>query len=332
MEEEIAREGYNLGKDARDWKIKLAQKDLLDSGPSKDKIVPILYRPFDVRYTYYTGRSRGFICRPRPEVMRHMLAARNLALIVPRRVEYLGNWQHTFVSEQISDHVVVSLKTIDYHFPLYLYPDRKKQDLFSSLEPSLPKNNINPRLLDIFEEAIPLKLEPETVFYYIYAILYIPIYREKYAEFLRRDFPRIPITFDYEVFRDLVALGKRLVELHLLNSPELDTPAIRFTGQGDERVERRSGQGLHYDMAEERIFINKTQYFSPVPPEVWEYQIGAYHVCEKWLADRKDRHLNLEEIRTYCRLVTAIKLTITIQEELDALYPKIEEHLADIIH
>lgn len=75
MDADLARQAYQLGKDARDWKVSLAQQDLKrDGGPHRDKVVPILYRPFDIRYTYYTGRSRGFHCRPRPEVMRHMLA------------------------------------------------------------------------------------------------------------------------------------------------------------------------------------------------------------------------------------------------------------------
>ena len=122
MDPELARQGYELGKDTRDWKVTMAQKDLLDSGPKRENVVPILYRPFDVRHTHYTGRSRGFICMPRQEVMRHMLYGKNLALMTPKRVEHVGSWQHTFISDTITGHVAVSLKTIDYIFPLYLYP------------------------------------------------------------------------------------------------------------------------------------------------------------------------------------------------------------------
>jgi len=153
MDPELARHAYNLGRDARDWKITLAQEDLRESGPSRDHIVPILYRPFDLRYTYYTGRSRGFHCRPRPEIMRHMLAGENMALIVPRRVEHLGGWQHAFVTKAISEHVAVSLKTIDYHFPLYLYPDAEREDLFSDLEPQERRPNLNEELMGKLEEA-----------------------------------------------------------------------------------------------------------------------------------------------------------------------------------
>ena len=94
MESELARQGYELGEDAQDWKVELAQKDLLDSGPIREKVVPILYRPFDVRHTYYTGRSQGFICRPRSEIMQNMLAGENLALMCCRSQGHVvGAWR-----------------------------------------------------------------------------------------------------------------------------------------------------------------------------------------------------------------------------------------------
>jgi len=318
MEPELARQAYGLGKDARDWKVTLAQKDLLDSGPDREKVMPILYRPFDVRYTYYTGHSRGFICMPRPEVMRHMLAGENVALIVPRRVEYAGTWQHAFVCRQMSEHVVVSLKTIDYHFPLYLYPETDRRDLFAPLESSQRRPNLNPQVAAALAAEYGREPTPEEVFHYVYAVLYAPTYREQYAEFLRIDFPRIPFAADYEVFEALAALGARLAALHLLKSPELDPPAARFEGQGDGRVAK--GRGLHYDAEAGRVYINPTQYFAPVPAEVWEYRIGGYQVCEKWLKDRQGRRLELEDVRTYCRIATALEQTIELQQEIDALY------------
>ena len=189
MDPELARDGWRLGKDARDWKVTMAQKDLRESGPARERVVPILYRPFDVRHTYYTGRSRGFICMPRPEVMRHMLAGENLALMMPKRVEHVGNWQHAFIADSISEHVAVSLKTIDYHFPLYLYPTADSGDLFA--QPGLAEReaNLNPKLVLALTEAHGSSPSPEAIFHYIYAVLYAPTYRTKYAEFLRIDFP-----------------------------------------------------------------------------------------------------------------------------------------------
>lgn len=318
MAPELAREGYRLGPDARDWKVTLAQQDLRDSGPDRDKVAPILYRPFDVRYTYYTGRSRGFVCMPRPEVMHHMLAGENLALMMPRRVEHVGSWQHAFACDQISEHVAVSLKTIDYHFSLYLYPEADRRDLFSLGEPAERRPNLNPQIVAALAAAHGREPTPEAIFGYVYAVLYAPTYRAKYAEFLRLDFPRIPLAANREVFDALAALGSRLVGLHLLRSPELDPPLARFEGAGDGRVAR--GKGVRYDADTQRVYINAAQHFAPVPPEVWAYQVGGYQVCHKWLKDRAERQLSLAEVRAYCRIVTALARTIEVQGEIDALY------------
>ena len=167
---------------------------------------------------------------------------------------------------------------------------------------------------------------PEEIFYYIYAILHAPTYREKYAEFLRSDFPRIPFTADRELFTQLAAFGKRLADLHLLTSSELDPPACHFEGDGDTIVAKTKAQGFRYDPDECRMYVNKTQYFGPISPDVYEYRIGGYQVCDKWLKDRKDRHLELDDIRNYCRMVTAIGITLEIQQELDILYDNVENN------
>ncbi|MBW1784291.1 MAG: DNA methyltransferase, partial [Deltaproteobacteria bacterium] len=325
MDPELAREGYKLGKDAQDWKISLSQKDLLDSGPTRSKVVPVLYRPFDVRSTYHTGRARGFICRPRSEVMGHMLAGENLALIMPKRVEHVGTWQHAFVTDVISEHVTVSLKTIDYHFPLHLYPTIGPDTLFAHLEPAERQPNLAPELIQALAAAYGREPGPEEIFHYIYAVLYAPAYREKYAEFLRMDFPRIPFTSDGALFLKTARLGERLTGLHLLTSSQLDPPICRFEGRGDNRVGKGKKEGMRYDPAEQRVYINTTQHFGPVADAVWTYRIGGYQVCEKWLKDRRERRLDLDDIRTYCRIVTALERTMDIQEEINLLYREIEK-------
>ena len=118
-------------------------------------------------------------------------------------------------------------------------------------------------------------------------------------------FPRIPFTSNSALFAKLAELGGRLADLHLLRSPELDPPTCRFEGKGDTKVARTKAKGFRYESDEQRQYINKTQYFGPVSPEVYKYRIGGYQVCDKWLKDRKDRRLTLDDIRTYCRLVTA---------------------------
>ena len=331
MEPQLARDGWKLGKDARDWKVTMAQQDLRDSGPTRENVVQILYRPFDVRHTYYTGRTRGFLSQPLLKVMRQMLSGENLALMMPKRVEHVGTWQHAFVAATISDHVAVSLKTIDYHFPLYVYPTTDHGDLFAQPGSSPRQPNLDPKLVAALREAHGRPSSPESIFHYIYAVLYAPTYRTRYAQFLRIDYPRIPFTAKRDLFAELANLGTRLAGLHLLKSPELDPPTCRFEGKGDARVAKTKAQGFRYDANEERLYVNRTQYFGPVPREIYEYRIGGYQVCQKWLKDRRERRLELDDIRAYCRIVTAIERTLTIQQQIDALYPQAEEECLPIL-
>ena len=327
MDPELARQAYQLGKDTRDWKVTLAQKDLRDSGPTRENVVPILYRPFDVRHTYYTGWSRGFISTPRHEVMRHMLVRENLALITPKQhKDEFGALATRFIGDRKS----VAAYDVNYYFPLYLYPTPDRNDLFAQLEPTERQPNLNPNLVVALEKAHGSEPSPEAIFHYIYAILHAPTYREKYTEFLRSDFPRVPFIADRELFTQLAAFGKLLTELHLLTSSELDPPTCRFEGAGDSVVMRTKAQGFRYDPDECRMYINKAQYFSPIPPEIHAYRIGGYQVCNKWLKDRKERRLDLHDIRTYCQMVTAIGITLEIQQELDILYNDTEKNLVTI--
>jgi len=331
MDTEVARQGYKLGKDARDWKVSFAQKDLRDSGPSRDKIAPILYRPFDVRHTYYTGRSRGFVCMPRPEVMRHMLAGENIALITSRMTKG-ETFRHAQVTRNIVEVICMSPKTSNngFVFPLYLYPTADRTDLFAQHEPAERRANLNPKAVAALAQAYGAEPLPEEIFHYIYAVLYAPAYREKYAEFLRMDFPRVPFTSDAKLFRELAGLGARLTALHLLKSSELDPPACRFEGEGDSRIGKGRKAGFRYEPGEQRAYINAIQYFAPVAEAVWSYQVGGYQVCEKWLKDRQERRLAVDDIRTYCRIVTALDLTLDIQKEIEALYPGVEKNVVAI--
>ncbi len=133
MAPELARSAYNLGKDTRDWQVKLAQKDLLDSGPDVEKIIPIQYRPFDVRFTYFTGRSRGFQCMPRGDVMRHMLPGENLGLISARSNKS-QSMNHFFITNLLMEAKCGERTTQSAIFPLYLYPSSPRVDYW--MEPS----------------------------------------------------------------------------------------------------------------------------------------------------------------------------------------------------
>jgi predicted helicase len=299
----------------------------LKDGLSKEKIAPILYRPFDTRFTYYTGKSRGFLCMPRNEVMKNFIPGPNLGLALPRRVETSGPWQHALVTKNIIEHVTVSLKTIDYLFPLYLYPDDKEADscreqptLYADEEPNGPRPNIDEKFYRQLSEAYGVKPAPDELLHYIYAILYANTYRTKYAEFLKLDFPRIPFTNDISLFRRVEGLGESLAALHLMTSPSLDRPLAKYEGEGESKLDKP-----RHDAETRRVYINAGRWFEGVAPEVWEYRIGGYQVCDKWLKDRKGRVLQLEDIKHYCRVVTALSLTIETQREIDGLYGEIEK-------
>ena len=208
-----------------------------------------------------------------------------------------------------------------YVFPLYLYPN--PEELGISTERSL---NLKPMFLKALSEALglpqtapsglPQSISPEEILGYIYATLYSPTYRERYYEFLKYDFPRIPLPTDIEHFRKLAALGQNLIDWHLLKAsrPEVapTAPQHRFEGEGEAVVSRVRYEGGH-------IWINATQHFTDVPEAVWEYEIGAYQVCEKWLRDRKNTSLSHAEVRQYCGILVAVAGTLGIMAEIDAV-------------
>ncbi|MBC8265202.1 MAG: N-6 DNA methylase, partial [Anaerolineales bacterium] len=167
MDPELARKAYKLRKDVRDWKVAWAQQDLKESGLDRDKIVPILYRPFDVRYTYYTGNSRGFHCMPRRDVMLHMLAGKNMGLCVGRAGQVVGSetWDLAYCASRLGDFNLF-YRGGNVNLPLYLYPDTSKKDLFSDLEPDERKPNLNPNVVAALTAAYGEEPTPEDIFHY----------------------------------------------------------------------------------------------------------------------------------------------------------------------
>ncbi|MCK4402621.1 MAG: N-6 DNA methylase [Dehalococcoidia bacterium] len=322
-----AQEKYKLGNDVRDWKVALAQKDLQDTELRHELIVPILYRPFDVRYTYYTGHSRGFHCMPRPEVMRHMLAGENVALLCKRQSRLIP-FSYIFASSQITESCVFeSAYANNSVLPLYLYPS--KPEIASGLyQPGERRPNLNPEFIKAFSDKLGLKFVsdvkgdpgetfcPEDVFNYTYAVFHSPAYRSRYAEFLKTDFPRLPTTSDRELFSALVAKGSELVSLHLMESPKLNNLITKYPIVGPNQVET-----VRYDEANERVYINKSQYFEGVSPEVWNFHIGGYQVCQKWLKDRKGRTLTFDDLLHYQKIIVILKETIRLMQEIDNLIP-----------
>ena len=319
LSEGEAREKYGLREDTQDWKVHLAQADLRDHPDAEQHIQPIHYRPFDTRWTYYTGQSRGFHCAPRPIIMSY-LQKENLALCTHRSLRSAITWQHVFIANGITDGNCISNKDGPTHvFPLYLYPN--PEELGLSTERSL---NFKPAFLTALSEALalpqsaPFKLpqgiSPEEILAYIYAVLYSPTYRGRYYESLKYEFPCIPLPQDIAHFRSLAALGQRLIDSHLLKEVApvgSEVPVLhRFEGEGDGVVSR-----LRY--LDGRVWINPTQYFTDVPVAVWEYEIGAYQVCEKWLKDRKGEVLRHAEVRQYRSILVAVAETLRVVEAID---------------
>lgn len=296
---------------------------------------------------------------PRREVMRHMLAGGNLGLIFMRQVALQDVYTHFGVTRHpVDNRAFYSNKGIMNLAPLYLYPSPEgtpsRQKSFASADWPPGKDgrvpNLSPEFVADFAEKLGLEFVPdgrgdlettfgpEDIFDYIYAVFHSPTYRERYAEFLKIDFPRVPLTSDLSKFRLLVKLGGDLVALHLLESPLLARPATRYPVVGDNRVEKgypkyfapgevepapkpKGGDGADGGVAAVleagRVYINKSQYFEGVPSEVWVHQVGGYQVCDKWLKDRRGRQLSYDDLTVYQKVVVALKETIRLMEEVD---------------
>jgi predicted helicase len=341
--EEI-RTKYDLPADGRDWTIQTAKDDLRKN---KQNIVDILYRPFDIRKTIFTGKTKGFIAYPRTETMTQMLK-QNLSLNTSRIIPTNQSWNRIFVSDDITDIHAASDQT--YLLPLYLYPD-EGESLFVGAVGSIPaarQPNINLTIGREIAEKIdrvyyPIaeyqtkdsdtRLTPEEIFYYAYAIFHSPTYRSRYAEQLKIDFPHLPLTGDKKLFAQLVALGKELVNLHLLGENPFDKSKtildeqekwnIKIGGEKPANLPDWQVVDVRYNEKDERVYINKGQYFEGIGKEVWEFMIGGYQVCEKWLKDRKkaERALSTDDLKHYIKMVVAIRETIRIMDGIDKAIP-----------
>jgi hypothetical protein len=254
---ETARQKYQLGEDVDDWKVEWAQDDVKAHGADERYATKILYRPGDVRWTYFTGRSRGFICRPRQDVMRHMMRE-NVGIITTRLTK--DDWS-VLVTDTLAAHKSGSRYDISYLFPLYLYPPgpgrrHTKSDISGENESFAGKSRIE-NFAHPFRKWLDEKYEhhfsPEELFGYIYAIMHAPSYRARYAEFLRIDFPRVPFPESADDFETLSGLGWALVQAHLLR--ELPRQGLAgYHGKGDHTVE-----AVRYSPEEQAVAINKTQ-------------------------------------------------------------------------
>ncbi len=290
---------YAIEKDGRDWKIKTAKEDVMRHYVDESLIKKVEYRPFDTRYTFFTGKSKGFIAYPRGDVFQHFFKGSNLGLIVSR--------QGIAANPNDYDTVSVSNTIVDLNFyrrggeilcPLYLYQED------GSKTPNLKKEIVS----EI--EKITGEVSPENIVDYIYASLYSPSYREKYREFLKIDFPRVPYPKDKKQFFDLVRFGTELREIHLLESPKINQYITSYPVDGSNIIEKISYKGR-------RVYINAEQYFGDVPETAWNFYIGGYQPAQKWLKDRKRHTLTNTDIEHYQKIIVALTETDRIMKEID---------------
>jgi len=310
---EELKQKYNI-KDTEYWSLEKAKLHIQEN-EIKSKLLLYAYRPFDNRWVYYNPNiiERG---DSRKELMGHLLKGNNIALLSCRQQVEPG-FYHIFCSEILTERCIVSLKSreLTYVFPLYTYPNTENEqtNLFIEKNP-----NLSPKFLEAIKEKLGKIPTPEKIFYYAYAIFHSPTYRTRYAEFLKIDFPRLPLTSNQKLFHELAIKGEELVNLHLMKSDKLNTLITTYQAIGDNQVTE-----VTYNSELQRVYINKQSYFTDIPPHIWEFKIGGYQVLDKWLKDRKNanRKLSLEEIDHYQKIVIALTATLQLMQEIDRIIP-----------
>ncbi|MDR2498257.1 MAG: N-6 DNA methylase [Tannerellaceae bacterium] len=266
----------------------------------------IMYRPFDVRYINYDLAN---IQRDRYSVMQNYLQKEeNIGLILSKQ---FGGHKHfiCFITNLMNEKSSQPFAPY-YNFPLYLY-----QEHFGQIEKT---PNLNEQYLIYFENLIDFVPAPEQIFDYIYAVLHAPSYREKYREFLKTDFPRIPYPKNAERFRNLATLGEKLRHLHLMeNLAEAEVANFPKTGSNTIEISFTDKSGNYHDR---KVWINDTQYFDNVPEIAWNFYIGGYLPARKWLKDRRGRTLSYEEIEHYRRIISVICETDRLMRAIDLIF------------
>ena len=258
------------------------------------------YRVLDNRFLDYDLQK---VERHRFALMRHLIRD-NLSLSVSRQC--IDDWKYVFCTNRISDiNLIASAGKLGGGnvFPLYLYPTDGEEKLGETRKP-----NLDEKIWHKIDKCTKLETTPEHVFDYIYGVLHTPSYREKYREFLKIDFPRIPYPENKEEFERIGSIGNKLRKLHLME--EIPPQATSFGIEGDNVVSE-----IRFE--KEKVFINKTQYFANVPELAWNFYIGGYQPAQKWLKDRKNRTLTYDDISHYRKIIAILIETHNLMQELD---------------
>ena len=310
---------YSL-RNTSDWNLTQARKALRKLEHPEAKISKCSFRPFDQRWCYL---GQEFMDRPRSELVDNVAHRDNICLNALRQTK-VSEWRHVLVSNGPAPAVYIEIKDGSTVFPLYIYPQATQESSLSR-EP-----NLNPKFVRAFASAVGLKFKPdgagdlttkfgpEDLFRYIYAVSHSPEYRHRYANFLKSDFPRIPLPGRRSLFTALSSLGRELVAFHLMEAIGKMESTFPVAGGalGDSPVEKVRYVPPSNELPG-RVWINRNQYFKGVAPEIWAFAIGGYQPAEKWLKDRKGRVLSENDIAHYGKIVAALTETIRLMQAVD---------------
>ncbi len=278
------------------------------------KATKFFYRPFDIRYTIF---DNNILQRARFKLMNNYVLGENLGLNIVRQSKQKGI--EVLISNNLSNRDFITNHT--YNFPLYLYTETNGQQTIGQSTERIPNLNIeivkqiagNLGLTFTNEkETIKGTFAPIDILDYIYAVLHSPTYREKYKEFLKIDFPRVPYPKDKDTFWQLVKLGGEIRQIHLLESPTVEKYITQYPIDGTNEVGKPK-----YENG--KVYINETQYFDNVPEVAWNFFIGGYQPAQKWLKDRKERKLEFDDILHYQKIIVALTETDRLMKEIDKL-------------
>ena len=283
------------------------------------KIKKISFYPFDNKYIYY---DTALIERAREKVMLNVIDKDNVSLVIGKQC--VSDWRYIYTCKIMSNLNLTGTAGrfgSGYIFPMYLYSVNISQKTIDQSSDRIP--NLNTDIVNTISDRIGLTYtnEKETtkdtfapidILDYIYAVLHSPTYREKYNEFLKIDFPRVSYPKDKDTFWKLVKLGGEIRQIHLLESSVLEKPICKFSISGTDIVSKPKYENGN-------VYINDTQCFEDVPEVAWNFFIGGYQPAQKWLKDRKDRELQIDDIRHYMKIIVALTETDRLMKEIDKI-------------
>ena len=283
-----------LGKLYSGQTVKKLKEDINDK---RGAIIKVSYRPFEDKWTYYSGLSSGWLSRPRDKtIMESASSSNNYSLVTQKQSN--KDWCDIFISNNIIDSHYIGAKT--YTFPLYI----KKDEMLGW------ESNINLTQYNNLVKNLKNKPTDGQVFDYCYGLLYDKKYREKFNELLKLDYPKVKKPDNDTEFNKYSNAGKKLRELHLLRTNVFKELNLEITENQNLLIEQVKYTGG-------KIYINKETAISEISENVWNYHIGGYQVIDKWLKSHKGEELDYDKFNHLKKIVGIIEETIKIQEEMD---------------